>query len=202
MGLLGRLFARTQAPPPATALELIRTWPLPAGMIERALVPVQSTVHVDDNLVGWVDQGLRQLYSAAVLAPRVAMPSRLVDAAWHSHITYTQEYHHFCQSVFGRYLHHSPESAMSPEAVAENRTGNVRRTWDGACRAAALDPAGQVAPALFAVDVVAGYPGARPWIGHCGYEPCGSYVTGAHCVAHLPAEEETTDCCGGCCGSL
>jgi len=35
-------------------------------------------------------------------------PSPLIDIGWHTFILYTREYHQFCRSVAGHYLHHSP----------------------------------------------------------------------------------------------
>lgn len=35
-----------------------------------------------------------------------AMPSKLVDACWHSFICETREYQAFCKAVFGSFLHH------------------------------------------------------------------------------------------------
>jgi hypothetical protein len=33
----------------------------------------------------------------------------LIDQIWHQFILMTQDYHDFCESIFGRYLHHQPE---------------------------------------------------------------------------------------------
>jgi hypothetical protein len=164
-------------------------------MIECALEPYRGQVCIDANLVGWVDQGLRQLYSAAVRDMRVAMPSKLVDAAWHTHITYTQDYQVFCQNVFGRFLHHTPETVMSPQALLENRTGSLYRTWQGACRTAGLDPAGVAVPALFAVDAVAQLPGAVAWIGTCGTGDCTAPPM-VRCARHHLVEEIDSSCGG------
>jgi hypothetical protein len=40
----------------------------------------------------------------------VAMPSKLVDSAWHNFILSTQRYRVFCEEAFGWYLHHLPET--------------------------------------------------------------------------------------------
>src|SRR5262245_21222374 len=31
-----------------------------------------------------------------------------VDAVWHQHVLYTEEYSRFCQYVFGHFVHHTP----------------------------------------------------------------------------------------------
>ena len=41
------------------------------------------------------------------------VPTPDIDEIWHAHILYTKEYHEMSQHVFGRYLHHQPEEAMS-----------------------------------------------------------------------------------------
>lgn len=201
MSFLQKVFGGARWPPRDQALATVQTWMFPPRMIERALEPYDRTVVVDANLVGWVDQGLRQLYTAAVLDQRVAMPSKLVDVAWHAHIASTHEYQRFCDVVFGRFLHHTPEVEMTPTALAENRTGSLRRTWEGACLYAGLDPDGPDVPALFAVDSVAGYPGAVRWTGNCGTDPC-SAPPMTNCARHhlVPGAEGATSSCGGCGG--
>lgn len=198
--VLRKLFGgNLRKPPTDVALELVRTRPFPPQMLERALAPHHGTVHVDHNLVGWVDQGLRQLYTAAVLHRRIAMPSKLVDAAWHAHITYTRDYQEFCQSVFGRFLHHTPESVMDGQALHQNQTVGLWNSWQGACRAAGLHPEGPDVPALFAVDAIASLPGATRWIGTCGAPRCLA-PPGVRCIRHHvadPAADAGTSC-GGC----
>ncbi len=50
----------------------------------------------------------------------VAMPSKIVDEAWHEFILFTREYHLFCQKAFGRYFHHTPfDGLVKPEKVRE-----------------------------------------------------------------------------------
>ena len=35
-------------------------------------------------------------------------PPRLVDAAWHHFILFTRDYADFCETYFGRFIHHQP----------------------------------------------------------------------------------------------
>lgn len=44
----------------------------------------------------------------------VGMISREVDEVWHAFILFTREYTEFCRSIFGRYIHHAPNSSRSP----------------------------------------------------------------------------------------
>jgi hypothetical protein len=48
----------------------------------------------------------------------IGMPSKVVDIAWHEFILRTREYHAFCERAFGRYLHHTPDSAMTVPAAS------------------------------------------------------------------------------------
>ena len=58
------------------------------------------------------------------------MPSHAVDEAWHGFILCTARYAAFCDSAFGRYLHHHPEGG-APEHVrtqADSMEDQLRRT--------------------------------------------------------------------------
>jgi hypothetical protein len=56
----------------------------------------------------------------------LAMPSQAVDVAWHALILSARHYQQFCQRAFGRFLHHTPASAM-PNPTASNAA--LRRCW-------------------------------------------------------------------------
>jgi hypothetical protein len=57
-----------------------------------------ACLHADDRMIG--------------------MPSKIVDIAWHEFILRTREYTNFCQSAFGAYLHHTPDSTMKVAATS------------------------------------------------------------------------------------
>jgi hypothetical protein len=38
----------------------------------------------------------------------LTMTSEIVDLVWHQFILFTKEYHEFCNSIFGEYIHHAP----------------------------------------------------------------------------------------------
>lgn len=42
-------------------------------------------------------------------------PSRDIDEVWHAHILHSQEYHEFCNLIFGEYWHHNPDANGSLE---------------------------------------------------------------------------------------
>ena len=54
--------------------------------------------------------GLRQFFIAHLRSKRafVAMPSKVVDSAWHEFILHTRAYEQWCSVAFGKMLHHSP----------------------------------------------------------------------------------------------
>ncbi|SPZ15923.1 Uncharacterized conserved protein [Pseudomonas aeruginosa] len=58
--------------------------------------------------------GLREylLLCRAAGKRMVAMPSQVVDVAWHELILHTRLYQHVCRKGLGRFLHHTPAQAM------------------------------------------------------------------------------------------
>jgi len=52
----------------------------------------------------------------------LAMISRKIDAVWHSFILFTFEYQHFCKQVFGKFIHHAPQTSREslPLQTREN----------------------------------------------------------------------------------
>ncbi|MEX2054002.1 MAG: hypothetical protein WD883_00440 [Candidatus Colwellbacteria bacterium] len=45
---------------------------------------------------------------------QVGMTSEAVDEIWHTHILFTVDYTAFCDEVFGFYIHHFPDTSLSP----------------------------------------------------------------------------------------
>jgi hypothetical protein len=68
-----------------------------------------------------IDTGLRQWLRCAGVALRddqvIGMPSHAVDEAWHGFILCTARYGAFCDTAYGRFLHHHPEGG-APDAHA------------------------------------------------------------------------------------
>jgi hypothetical protein len=46
--------------------------------------------------------------------PGIAMPSPAVDEIWHQFILCTKKYMEFCHQHFGRFLHHTPNTTVTP----------------------------------------------------------------------------------------
>ncbi len=96
--------------------------------------------------------GLRQFFIAHSRSGHrfVAMPSRIVDSAWHEFILHTQGYQRWCQVAFGRMLHHAPAEVLGKDP---KRNDGLRRSWFWACKEESIDPRKPARlPVLFALD--------------------------------------------------
>ena len=112
-------------------------------------------------------RGLRQFFMAHLRSKRqfVAMPSKVVDTAWHEFILHTQGYQRWCDAAFGRMLHHSPAEVLGRDA---RRNDGLRRTWYWACKEESIDPRKPSRlPLLFALDVKFGVPGGFSYVPDC-----------------------------------
>jgi hypothetical protein len=81
-----------------------------------------------------VETGLRQWLRCCAAALRdnqvIGMPSHAVDEAWHGLILCTARYSAFCDTAYGRFLHHHPDGG-APEGVpaaVEPMHEQLRRT--------------------------------------------------------------------------
>ncbi|WP_461482930.1 glycine-rich domain-containing protein [Porticoccus sp.] len=75
-----------------------------------------------------VIKGLRDYFYICNKAKRrmVAMPSQVVDVAWHEFILFTRPYQAFCKKALGRFLHHTPTEAMRTPTLAQD---GIKRAW-------------------------------------------------------------------------
>lgn len=116
----------------------------------------------------------------------VAMPSQVVDDAWHAFILYTRAYECFCSKAFGRFLHHTPAEAMTGPTVAQD---GIKRAWRLACAEEGIDPKKPSRlPLLFAIDQQLGIEGGFYYDLHCTPSKPNNY-----CASHI-------GCGGGCAG--
>lgn len=134
----------------------------------------------------------------------VAMPSQIVDDAWHEFILYTKGYQAFCQRSFGRFLHHTPAQAMTQ---TKDIPVSIRRAWRLACVKEGINTQKpERLPLLFAIDAQFAVPGGFYYslncvpgdnrycassIG-CGGSSCGSCCSDSGCSGG--------GCSGGCGG--
>lgn len=107
---------------------------------------------------GLVLDALRQWFvvSAHAKGDMIAMPSRVVDDAWHEFILMTRLYHTFCQKAFGHYLHHTPNAVAKDPVVS-----TIPRTLEVAQRAG-FARVGTL-PELFTIDSDLRIEGGRRW---------------------------------------
>jgi hypothetical protein len=69
-----------------------------------------------------IETGLRQWLRCAGAALRggqvIGMPSYAVDEAWHGLILCTARYARFCDTAYGRFLHHHPEGGAPNDVTS------------------------------------------------------------------------------------
>ncbi|MBK1718334.1 glycine-rich domain-containing protein [Thiocystis violacea] len=148
----------------ARRVAFIRAYRFPPGLIERfgARHP-----QLDGRARHLVARGLRQFFLAYLKSGRkpVSMPSQVVDDLWHEHILHTRHYQQFCDRAFGRFLHHTPATALGPNR--QNNSG-LRRVWWHACREENIDPREPARlPLLFALDRQFNIPGGFRYALNC-----------------------------------
>ena len=112
-------------------------------------------------------RGLRQFFMAHLRSGRrfVAMPSKVVDTAWHEFILHTQGYQRWCEAAFGGMLHHSPAEVLGRDA---RRNDGLRRSWFWACKEESIDPRKPSRlPLLFALDAKFGIDNGFRYVPDC-----------------------------------
>jgi hypothetical protein len=159
-----------------------------------------------------VFDGLKEYFHLCNIAGRnmVAMPSQVVDDAWHEFILFTRQYNKFCQQALGRFLHHTPAEAMTSPTIAQD---GIKRAWRLACAREGIDPKSPSRlPLLFAIDgllgigngfryqldcVAAGKAGGGFCASHIG---CSSGCSGDSGSASDAGGDGGSGCGGGCGG--
>lgn len=144
--------------------------------------------HLTEDQTQLVLQALRDFFLISTKAKgrMVAMPSKVVDVAWHEFIVFTKAYQRFCKAALGRFLHHTPAEAMKSPTVAQ---AGIVRAWRLACLREKINPkAPDKLPLLFAIDAQLGIPEGYYYSLNCSPEGSG------YCASHI-------GCGGGCGGS-
>lgn len=143
---------------------------------------------------------LKDYFHLCNLAGRrmVAMPSQVVDDAWHAFILFTRGYQQFCRRAFGRFLHHTPAEAMSSPTAAEE---GIKRAWRLACAYDGINPRSPARlPLLFAIDADLNIENGFHYTPNCksGNKGGGGSGTGTYCGSHIGCASG----CGGDSGSV
>lgn len=111
--------------------------------------------------------GLRQFFMAHLRSQRqfVAMPSQVVDAAWHEFILHTRAYDAWCSAAFGKLMHHTPAEVLGRDP---KRNDGLRRSWYWACKEESINPRKPTRlPLLFALDKKFAIPGGFTYVPDC-----------------------------------
>lgn len=171
--------------------------------------------HLTEKQVSLVFDGLRTYFHICNKAKRkmVAMPSQVVDVAWHEFIVFTRAYEQFSKKAIGRFLHHTPTEAMSSPTVAHE---GIKRAWRLSCAKENINPKTPTKlPLLFAIDTQLEIEGGFKYLLNCKDQThVGSNgSSGGYCAGHIgcasgcggdsgSASESTGSSCGGSsCGS-
>jgi hypothetical protein len=129
--------------------EFIETYRFPPGIRARVR---KRYPHLSEADLDRVFGGMAAWFHLSHRAGRrpVAMPSQVVDAAWHEFILFTRNYRDFCRKALGRFLHHTPAEAMRTPTEAQE---GIRRAWRLSCAREGIDPhTPSRLPLLFALD--------------------------------------------------
>lgn len=108
--------------------------------------------YLSDSDLDLVFKALRQYFELSLNTKNnlLAMPSQVVDVAWHEMILNTREYTRFCHNAFGKYLHHTPTEAMEKPQMAQE---SIKRVWRVCCEREGINPLSPSAlPLLFEID--------------------------------------------------
>ena len=144
--------------------QFVREAPLPRFLGAKLREQYPQLSERDTELVL---HGLRQFFMAYLRSQRafVAMPSRVVDAAWHEFILHTRGYAQWCDAAFGTLLHHTPAEVLGRDA---RRNDGLRRSWFWACKEESIDPrAPSRLPLLFALDKKYAIAGGFTYVPDC-----------------------------------
>ncbi|WP_102396674.1 glycine-rich domain-containing protein [Enterovibrio norvegicus] len=149
--------------------------------------------HLTDQDLMLVIDGLKEYLTICNQANKkqVAMPSQVVDVAWHEFILFTKEYQQFCDKAFGRFLHHTPTEAMKTPTSAQE---GIKRAWRLACARESINPIHPTKlPLLFAIDAKLNIEDGFIYSLDCQNTSSATNGIG-YCASHI-------GCSSGCAGS-
>lgn len=151
--------------------------------------------HLSAHEIASVITGLRTYIHVCHDAGKkaVAMPSQVIDVAWHELILFTKEYQSFCRQALGRFLHHTPAEAMSSATHAQ---AGIKVAWRYACLREGIEPQNaKKLPLLFAIDAKLKIPDGFKYSLDCK-------AKGSHdfCGSHIACNASCGSGCSGCSG--
>ena len=192
--LLNAAFKAWQASARRQFVREARLPPFLVGKLREAYPQLQQR---DAELVL---RGLRQFFMAHLRSDRqfVAMPSKVVDAAWHEFILHTEAYAQWCRFAFGQMLHHTPAEVLGRSA---RRNDGLRRSWYWACKEESIDPRQPSRlPLLFALDAKFAVAGGFSYVPDCR-DIDRAASSGTQCGSHFGDADSGSGDAGGFGGS-
>lgn len=153
----------------------------------------QHYPHLQEDELQQVLEGLRDYFIICNQAGRkmVAMPSQVVDVAWHEFILFTRAYQSFCHKALGRFLHHTPSEAMPTQVSAQ---AGIRRAWRLACARSGINPAlPSKLPLLFNIDRRLNIKDGFYYSRNCRDNSLPKNQRDGYCASHI-------GCASGCAG--
>jgi hypothetical protein len=129
-------------------LEFIKNYPFHQSIIKKVR---QQYPHLSLQETKSVFEALRTYFYIchAAEGKRVAMPSLVVDTAWHEFILFTRLYAKFCNKAAEDFIHHTPTSATSSSPTQEG----IQRAWKLSCEQDNMNPKeADHLPVLFNID--------------------------------------------------
>jgi hypothetical protein len=148
--------------------------------------------HLNEPQIEVVFDCLRDYFTFCNQARRrmVAMPSQVVDIAWHEFILFTKAYELFSKKAMGKFLHHTPTVAMKSTTVADD---GIKRAWRLACAKENINPgAPSKLPRLFAIDALLKIEDGFQYSINCK-DRSSPYYGDGFCAGHI-------GCVSGCLG--
>ena len=87
-------------------------------MASPSTLEIDHVVNRTQKRMGWSDSDTAAIYKEYLRYLTIEqsfpssnlVPSELVDEIWHDHILHTKRYAQDCHKMFGKYLHHLPET--------------------------------------------------------------------------------------------
>jgi len=133
-------------------MKFIDNYQFPDGVDEKILY---TYPHLSDQDLNYIKKNLKHFFKIWMASGRfkstiVAMPSQVVDIAWHEFILHTKDYHNFCDHVFGRYFHHN---TFSKKIESNDIKSSLECAWSLSCMEENIDKYDpHCLPTLFSID--------------------------------------------------
>lgn len=104
----------------ATAARIAEVNSVPENVLRYFMEKTSSTLEfaheVFDELVDYLGSSGHE-----------RVPSVIVDEAWHSFLLHSREYAEYCDSVFGRFIHHVPSEVTTDILDRKCSTGCTKK---------------------------------------------------------------------------